>query len=303
MEKIAIAESTCELDDELVSKSGLISKSNFQVLAKRKLGLNTPEPPSAMLNFLTRLAPGLGRRLFATTPPALGRLHPMLASARPASGITRAGTVDDAAGGFYIDGAWVTPLHPGLPFPVVSPATELPVAHIHMATPEDVDQAVLAARTAFGEWAETPPAERARLVRRLGNEYQARAQAIASAISQEMGAPMRVARQQQTPVGLSHIRTAWLTVTQGFEFEAPYTPPGGGGGGTTRILHSPIGVCGLITPWNWPMNQVTLKVAPGWSARSSDTRKTQFCFFRTDGGRRCGDAWGERLLENRKVAE
>jgi aldehyde dehydrogenase (NAD+) len=91
-------------------------------------------------------------------------------------------------------------------------------------------------------------------------------QAIAHAISREMGAPIELARRAQTPVGLTHIRNAAAALEK-FDFEsefAPGAPPGrtrGLGGRSTRILHTPVGVCGLITPWNWPMNQVTLKVA------------------------------------------
>jgi len=168
----------------------------------------------------------------------------------------------------------VKPTQPCSTFPVINPATELPIHEIHMASAEDVDRAVQAARAASADWAETSPAERVGLLRRLAKEYKSRSKALADAMTLEMGAPTTMANHMQAAIGLKHIHHA-ADVAESFSFESAFCPPGANGvvGGTsgerstlktaqgTYILHMPIGVCGLITPWNWPMNQVTLKVA------------------------------------------
>ncbi len=156
----------------------------------------------------------------------------------------------------YINGAWVDP-QGGTPFEVIDPATEEPFATITLGSEADTDRAVAAARAAFEGWKETPPAERLALVRRILELYDARAEEMARTISQEMGAPIDFARSQQVPAGSWHIRN-FIRAFGNFEFERPLGPHAP----DNRILMEPVGVAALITPWNWPMNQVTLKVIP-----------------------------------------
>ncbi|WP_118134241.1 aldehyde dehydrogenase family protein [Oceanicella sp. SM1341] len=161
---------------------------------------------------------------------------------------------------FYIDGAWVSPAVPAT-LDVINPATEEPCAVISLGSAADVDRAVAAAKRAFPAWAETPPAERLALLRRLREIYASRIDDVAAAISAEMGAPIRLATQAQAGAGLAHL-DAFLRVLAEFEWERPLRDDAMG----EHILLEPIGVCGLITPWNWPMNQVILKIAPALGA-------------------------------------
>ncbi len=157
---------------------------------------------------------------------------------------------------FYIDGRWVAPAR-AKDFEVINPSNEEPCAVISLGGQADTDAAVSAAKSAFATWAFTPKAERIALVERILENYEARADEMAEAISLEMGAPIDWARQQQQPAGTWHIKN-FLRAVKGFEFErmlGKHAP-------NDRILYEPVGVCGLITPWNWPMNQVTLKVVP-----------------------------------------
>lgn len=161
-----------------------------------------------------------------------------------------------AAREFYIGGQWILPA--GRPsIDVINPATEEPYASISAGTAEDVDQAVAAARQAFPAWSARPREERLAFIEKIGTVYASRMEDMAQAISREMGAPIKLAREAQAAVGLSHLK-AFIRAFKAHAFESipyPERPE-------QRIVHEPIGVCGLITPWNWPMNQVTLKVLP-----------------------------------------
>ncbi|WP_037086239.1 aldehyde dehydrogenase family protein [Rhizobium sp. CF080] len=157
---------------------------------------------------------------------------------------------------FYIDGAWVEGSGPK-PFEVVNPADNSIVATVSLGNAKDVDAAVQAARLAFPMWSETPHHERVAAVERLKAVYDKRIEEMAQAISSEMGAPIRFARNSQAAAGLSQINN-FLNAGRDFVFEHPMHPDGSG----DLILYQPVGVCGMITPWNWPINQITLKVIP-----------------------------------------
>ncbi|MCU0910980.1 MAG: aldehyde dehydrogenase family protein, partial [Rhodobacteraceae bacterium] len=158
---------------------------------------------------------------------------------------------------FYIDGAWVAPLA-GADIEVIDPSTEEPCAVISLGGQADTDAAVAAARRAFDAWAfDTAPAERRALVEKLFSIYQRRSEEMAQAISLEMGAPIDMARDQQAPCFDWHAAN-FLKAFDGFAFERPLGPHAP----NDRILYEPVGVVGMITPWNWPMNQVTLKAVP-----------------------------------------
>ena len=157
---------------------------------------------------------------------------------------------------FYIDGKWVAPVTPW-EFEVINPADEQPYAIISLGSEADVDIAVEAARRAFPAWAATPHEERVARVERLLEIYKRRAQEMAKAISEEMGAPIRLAIEEQAAAGSYHIRN-FIYALKSFQFEYPLNDRFQ----DERIIREPIGVCGLITPWNWPMNQVALKVVP-----------------------------------------
>jgi aldehyde dehydrogenase (NAD+) len=157
---------------------------------------------------------------------------------------------------FYIDGAWVDPVEPK-EFKVINPATEAVAGLISMGGPKDVDLAVAAARRAFDEFSRTTPAERLALLERVLAAYKAHYEEIAQAISTEMGAPITLAKGSQTRIGVGHI-SAMIEVLKTFKFEELR--------GNTRLVQEPVGVCALITPWNWPMNQVAAKVVPALAA-------------------------------------
>ncbi len=157
---------------------------------------------------------------------------------------------------FYIDGAWVAPSAANDCL-VIDPATEDPCAVISLGGQADTDRAVAAARAAFWDWAETPHAERLALIEKLLEVYNARAADMAEAISLEMGAPIDMSREQQVTAGSWHI-TNFLRAAKDFSYEKML----GAHAPNDRILMEPIGVVGMITPWNWPMNQVTLKAIP-----------------------------------------
>jgi aldehyde dehydrogenase (NAD+) len=157
---------------------------------------------------------------------------------------------------FYIDGAWVDPVEPK-EFKVINPATEAVAGMISMGGPKDVDLAVAAARRAFDSYSRTTPAERLALLERVLTAYKAHYDDIALAISTEMGAPITLAKGAQTRIGVGHI-SAMIEVLKTFQFEEMR--------GTTRLVQEPVGVCALITPWNWPMNQVAAKVVPALAA-------------------------------------
>ena len=153
---------------------------------------------------------------------------------------------------FYIDGQWVAPAAPRT-LDVVNPATEAVAGRISMGSAADVDRAARAARRAFASFSQTTVAERVALLEAVVAEYKRRHADVAAAITEEMGAPVALAQKSQAPIGLGHLQTA-LTVLKTYAFEEAR--------GTTLIRKEPIGVCGLITPWNWPMNQIACKVAP-----------------------------------------
>ena len=153
---------------------------------------------------------------------------------------------------FYIDGAWVDPTTPKS-LDVINPATEAVCGHISAGSAADVDKAVKAAQKAFVTYSQTSREERIDLLERIQAEYQKRFGDVAHAITEEMGAPASLAQRAQAPIGIGHIATG-IAVLKAFQFEEDR--------GTTRIVKEPIGVCGMITPWNWPINQIACKVIP-----------------------------------------
>jgi aldehyde dehydrogenase (NAD+) len=153
---------------------------------------------------------------------------------------------------FYINGAWVKPAQPRT-LDVTNPATDEVAGRISLGSAADVDLAVQAARHAFAAWSNSSVEERIETLTRVVNEYRRRLDDIAAAITEEMGAPRALSRQAQAGSGLGHLETA-ITVLREFQFKEQR--------GTTQIVREPIGVCALITPWNWPMNQIACKVAP-----------------------------------------
>jgi len=157
---------------------------------------------------------------------------------------------------FYIDGKWVSPTQ-GREFAVINPASEEPIATISMGGAADVDKAVDAAKRAFDAYSETTVEQRVALLRRIVEVYKAKSDEMAENISLEMGAPISLSRKAQVPAGLGHLLET-IRVLEQFQFEELK--------GSTLMRKEPIGVCGLITPWNWPMNQIVCKVAPALAA-------------------------------------
>jgi aldehyde dehydrogenase (NAD+) len=153
---------------------------------------------------------------------------------------------------FYIDGQWVDPVAPAS-MDVINPATEEVCGHISAGSAADVDKAVAAAKKAFETYSKTSREERIDLLQRILAEYQKRFGEIANAITEEMGAPASLAQRAQAPIGMAHISTG-IEVLKSFQFEEDRGP--------TRLVKEPIGVCGMITPWNWPINQIACKVVP-----------------------------------------
>jgi aldehyde dehydrogenase (NAD+) len=157
---------------------------------------------------------------------------------------------------FYIDGQWVAPAQ-SKTIDVENPATELVCGRIAAGSAADVDKAVKAARKAFATWSVTSREERLGVLQRVAEEYQKRMPDLADAITEEMGAPASLASGFQVGLGIGHLNTA-IEVLKTFAFEEQR--------GATLIVKEPIGVCGLITPWNWPMNQIAVKVFPAMAA-------------------------------------
>ena len=157
---------------------------------------------------------------------------------------------------FYINGKWVAPID-GRDFPVIDPSTEEAIATISLGGAQDTDAAVASARAAFPTWRKSTKADRLELMNNILDVYQRRADDLAQAISDEMGAPIDMSRTQQSGTGSYHLK-AFIDALTDFGFEAPLRAANP----DTRIIHEPIGVCALITPWNWPMNQIVLKVIP-----------------------------------------
>jgi len=157
---------------------------------------------------------------------------------------------------FYIDGRWVDPVE-ARPCDVIDPATEAPIARIALGSEKDVDLAVSAARRAFRSYAETTREDRIALLEAIVRSYQKRYDEIATTISREMGVPLWLSKAAQAATGLGHL-TQMIEVLRNYPFEVVQ--------GTTLIRHEPVGVCGFITPWNWPVNQIMCKVAPALAA-------------------------------------
>ncbi|WP_299147097.1 aldehyde dehydrogenase family protein [uncultured Tateyamaria sp.] len=155
---------------------------------------------------------------------------------------------------FYINGQWVAPQN-GTDHHVIDPSTEEPTAVISLGGAEDTEAAIAAAKAAFPAWMATPVAERIALVEKLISVYEARAEDLAGAMSAEMGAPIDMSRSQQVGAGTWHLRN-FIDAAKGFDFDHAL----GDHAPNDRIIHEPVGVAALITPWNWPMNQITLKV-------------------------------------------
>lgn len=157
---------------------------------------------------------------------------------------------------FYINGQWVAPSG-GQTRDVINPATEQSIGKIAMGDKTDVDRAVAAAKAAFDGWSHSTREQRVALLEKIVALLKERIPELAQTISAEMGAPIKLAKAAQAPSGLGHF-IATLRVLKSFEFEQDL--------GTTRLVYEPIGVCGLITPWNWPINQIACKVAPALAA-------------------------------------
>lgn len=153
---------------------------------------------------------------------------------------------------FYIDGQWVDPCSSDT-LDVINPATEAAIATLALGDEKDVERAVVAARRAFDSFALTTRDQRITLLERIIEVYRTRMDDLAEAVSDEMGAPIRLASTGQAPAGLGHFYST-LEALKSFEFEEAL--------GTTTVLHEPVGVCAFITPWNWPLNQIAAKVAP-----------------------------------------
>lgn len=153
---------------------------------------------------------------------------------------------------FYIDGKWVDPIEPKTA-EVINPATEQVSGHISLGSAADVDKAVAAARKAFPSWSETTREQRLDVLLAIQSEYAKRQDELGDAITEEMGAPSSLGRGFHVGLGVGHLQTA-IEVLKEYKFEEQKGP--------TLIRHEAIGVCGLITPWNWPMNQTCVKIFP-----------------------------------------
>jgi aldehyde dehydrogenase (NAD+) len=153
---------------------------------------------------------------------------------------------------FYINGEWTDPANPRS-LDVIDPATEEVAGQISLGSDADVDKAVTAAATAFKTWSITSKDERLAIMNRIVEEFEKRVPELGTAITEEMGAPKWLADGTQAAVGVNHFKTA-IGVLENFEFEEDR--------GTSRVSREPIGVCGFITPWNWPIHQICAKVAP-----------------------------------------
>ncbi len=159
---------------------------------------------------------------------------------------------------FYIDGEWVDPIKKN-DFDVINPCNEDPCAVISLGSTEDTNRAVKAAKIAFQTWKESPKEERIKLLEKLLTIYKKRFDEMAKAISLEMGAPMDWSTDVQTASGRDHLEDFILRL-KNFNFEEHFDEKS-----NNHIYYEPIGVCGLITPWNWPINQIALKVAPAFA--------------------------------------
>ena len=159
---------------------------------------------------------------------------------------------------FYINGKWVSPSKPN-DFEVINPSTEETCAIISLGSKEDTNAAVDAAKKAFESWKDSSKEERIKLLEKLLSIYKKRYSEMVDAISTEMGAPMDWATDVQTATGQSHLEDFILRLKE-FKFDHQFDPKS-----NNHICYEPIGVCGLITPWNWPINQIALKVVPAFA--------------------------------------
>ncbi|MDT8428356.1 MAG: aldehyde dehydrogenase family protein [Pseudomonadales bacterium] len=164
--------------------------------------------------------------------------------------------MSEAYNRFYINGQWLQPAGRQI-LDVIDPATEKPFATISMGTAEDVDQAVRAARAAFPDWSATDRSTRLAILDRIIAGIKARSEELAQAISSEMGSPISAARTAQVGTGMAHFATA-RAILADYQFDEVR--------GKTLVTKEPVGVCGFITPWNWPLNQVACKLAPALAA-------------------------------------
>jgi hypothetical protein len=157
---------------------------------------------------------------------------------------------------FYIDGQWVNPVSPRS-LEVINPSNEQAIARISMGSAADVDKAVAAARRAFESYSRTSREERLALLAKVLEVYQRRYGDFVQTISQEMGAPLWLSKAAQAAMGVAHLGST-IEVLKNFAFEQVQ--------GSTAVVHEPVGVVGMITPWNWPINQIMCKVAPALAA-------------------------------------
>ena len=157
---------------------------------------------------------------------------------------------------FYIDGKWVDPVTPKT-LDVINPATEEPIGQVSLGSKADVDKAVAAARKAFETFSQTTKEQRLALLQKITEVYQRRFGEFAETISLEMGAPMWLSKAAQAATGVAHLMQT-MKILKDFEFQQVK--------GTTGIAYEPVGVVGMITPWNWPVNQIMCKAAPAIAA-------------------------------------
>jgi len=157
---------------------------------------------------------------------------------------------------FYINGEWVDPIEPS-DLDVIDPATEKAVGTISLGTGADVDKAVAAARTAFETFSQTSRDDRVAMLEKVAEVYQSHYDEVAETITLEMGAPSWLAKIAQAATGLGHLHQV-IAVLKEYSFEEQK--------GTTLMRKEPVGVCGMITPWNWPINQIATKVVPALAA-------------------------------------
>ena len=160
---------------------------------------------------------------------------------------------------FYINGKWTAPIKSN-DFQVINPSNEEPCAIVSLGGAADVNSAVKAAKEAFSSWSQTSKDEKISLIQKLYEIYKSRWSEMAESISLEMGAPIDWASTAQTSSGAAHIKD-FIKRLKEFEFELSFSNES-----DNYIAYEPIGVCGLITPWNWPINQITLKVIPALAA-------------------------------------
>ena len=158
---------------------------------------------------------------------------------------------------FYINGNWVNPVKKIDSFDVLNPANEKVIGQVSLGTPHDIDSAVIAARNAFNFFSQTSVEDRLTLLERIIEVYESRYDEVAETISLEMGAPISLSKNAQAKSGLTHFRQS-IEVLHNFRWEER--------SGSPLIRKEPVGVVGMITPWNWPINQISCKVAPALAA-------------------------------------